>query len=197
MTETALYRHFDGSDRLLYVGISLSPTYRLSQHNANASWAKAIRRITIEVFPTREAALLAERFAIQRENPQHNIQHKPANNISAAPVTRPAEPGKLYNLYYFLLRVTEEFLENPSSSDEFVEFYDGAVEEALATRTELTCGFGSDWQDKRATDLATASQRPEISLYIPELTEFRLIGQGLRPWPPRGYASNQAIRNLS
>ena len=68
-----LYRHFDADDRLLYVGISLSALTRLSQHRENAHWFALIRRVAIELHPTRRAALEAERDAIRRERPIHNV----------------------------------------------------------------------------------------------------------------------------
>lgn len=70
--KTKLYRHFDSNGGLLYVGISLSPTYRLSQHRATAPWFDDIATITIENYPTRQAALEAEARAIHYENPAHN-----------------------------------------------------------------------------------------------------------------------------
>lgn len=73
--ETELYRHFDSAGRLLYVGVSLRSTVRLIAHVANAKWADQIATITIERFPTRKAALQAERAAIQAEKPLHNIAH--------------------------------------------------------------------------------------------------------------------------
>jgi hypothetical protein len=73
-TQTALYRHFDADGLLLYVGISLSPTYRLSQHGDASPWFQQIKTVDIEWFPSRVAALDAERLAIQREGPVHNKQ---------------------------------------------------------------------------------------------------------------------------
>lgn len=74
---TCLYRHFDGDGRLLYVGISLSPTYRSSQHRTRSSWYRAVANITVEWFPSRRAAEAAENAAIAQENPIHNITRKP------------------------------------------------------------------------------------------------------------------------
>lgn len=71
-TPTQLYRHFDAEGRLLYVGVSLSAIARLGQHK-KAPWFGRIATVTVENFPTRAAALSAEMRAIQRENPQHNI----------------------------------------------------------------------------------------------------------------------------
>jgi excinuclease UvrABC nuclease subunit len=72
---TKLYRHFDAEGILLYVGISVNALHRLTQHEATKSWHDQISTITIETHPTREAALVAERNAIMRERPIHNIQH--------------------------------------------------------------------------------------------------------------------------
>jgi hypothetical protein len=71
---TQLYRHFDAEGRLLYVGISLSAIHRLAQHKKTAEWHKNIAKVTVETFETREAALLAETIAIQKENPIYNKQ---------------------------------------------------------------------------------------------------------------------------
>lgn len=83
-TLTALYRHFDARGALLYVGISLSPTYRLQQHGRTAHWSDDIARVTIEWFPSRALALEAERAAISREDPRHNLQRPP---LPVEPVT--------------------------------------------------------------------------------------------------------------
>jgi excinuclease UvrABC nuclease subunit len=70
-----LYRHFDGSNRLLYVGVSLSAFQRLGQHRNHAHWFEQIKRVEMEQFATRQEALDAERVAIERERPLFNIQH--------------------------------------------------------------------------------------------------------------------------
>lgn len=70
-----LYRHFDGSGRLLYVGISLSAVARLADHRKESHWARRIARVTIEAYATRRSAMTAERIAVQREKPLHNIVH--------------------------------------------------------------------------------------------------------------------------
>lgn len=73
---TALYRHFDNKGRLLYVGISLSPTYRFAQHRDSSRWFERITDVKIEWYPTREEALKAECHAIKTEDPEFNIIHK-------------------------------------------------------------------------------------------------------------------------
>lgn len=89
-----LYRHFDAEGRLLYVGISLSAVFRLSQHKSVSHWVPEIARVTIENFPSREDAIKAERAAIRSEKPLHNKAH--ARIVSAyAPAKRPETPAEL------------------------------------------------------------------------------------------------------
>ena len=71
-----LYRHFDERDNLLYVGVSLSTIQRLSQHKNHSHWFNNISKVTIEQFPTREEVLEAERIAIEKEEPLHNVALK-------------------------------------------------------------------------------------------------------------------------
>ena len=68
-----LYRHFDEWGNLLYVGVSLSTIQRLSQHKHQSHWFNSIQTITIQQFSSREEVLEAERIAIQKEEPEHNL----------------------------------------------------------------------------------------------------------------------------
>jgi len=68
-----LYRHFDVEGVLLYVGVSLNTINRLGQHKNNAHWFGDIARVDIEQFETRKNALDAEKEAITKENPLHNL----------------------------------------------------------------------------------------------------------------------------
>ena len=72
--ETTLYRHFDGEGGLLYVGIAYDAYNRWRQHQDHSAWTPEVRKTTYEPFPTREAALSAEREAIQSERPKYNIK---------------------------------------------------------------------------------------------------------------------------
>lgn len=56
----------------------MSALHRLGQHAEHSDWFASIARVTIDRFETREAALAAERDAIIRERPLHNIHHKKA-----------------------------------------------------------------------------------------------------------------------
>lgn len=84
--ETALYRHFGSDGSLLYVGISLSWPARTKAHAGGSRWFDQVARVELERFPTREAALEAEREAIKGEKPQFNIIH---NRGTKRPSARP------------------------------------------------------------------------------------------------------------
>lgn len=81
MKRTSLYRHFDSSGRLLYVGISKNALARIEGH-AGACWYDQIATVTIERFGTREDARKAEQKAIASEGPAYNK----INSIRVPPV---------------------------------------------------------------------------------------------------------------
>ena len=78
LKRTALYRHFSASGDLLYVGISLNPPKRFSQHSERSMWWDLTTRVDIEWFDSRREALAAERAAIKTENPAFNVCHRRA-----------------------------------------------------------------------------------------------------------------------
>lgn len=82
MSPTQLYRHFDANGRLLYVGISASATNRLGQHKRKAAWFGLIANITVETFPTRRDALVAEAIAIRDEKPLCNTMAPDPETVS-------------------------------------------------------------------------------------------------------------------
>jgi len=74
-TSTQLYRHYNSTGELLYIGISLSVLNRLGQHKDNSHWFNSITNISIESYNTREEALIAERDSIINERPYYNTIH--------------------------------------------------------------------------------------------------------------------------
>jgi predicted GIY-YIG superfamily endonuclease len=77
---TALYRYFDESGNLLYVGISVAAVRRLEQHKNTKHWFKKLGKIEVENYSTREAALEAEKKAIKAERPKFNKVHNQGRN---------------------------------------------------------------------------------------------------------------------
>lgn len=83
---TVLYRFYDAHGGLLYVGISADFPHRVAAHKRRPWWRDRART-TIEVYPTRRAALDAETAAIVNEAPRYNI----AGRGRAVPVLPPVE----------------------------------------------------------------------------------------------------------
>lgn len=71
---TALYRVFDATGQLLYVGISANPDLRFGQHSETKDWWSAVAERKVEWLDTRQEALAAERTAIRTERPVWNLQ---------------------------------------------------------------------------------------------------------------------------
>jgi predicted GIY-YIG superfamily endonuclease len=72
---TTLYRFYDGAERLLYIGITDSIGGRITQHRADKPWWPEVSIIRIESHETRRDAEIAEKAAIQAEEPVYNIVH--------------------------------------------------------------------------------------------------------------------------
>lgn len=85
---TALYRHYDASGHLLYVGISLSPMTRTAQHCESSVWFDSVARIEIEWHENRKEALRAERLEIKSASPKFNIAHNCETLRGFVPILR-------------------------------------------------------------------------------------------------------------
>jgi predicted GIY-YIG superfamily endonuclease len=70
-----LYRFFDQSDRLLYVGITNNLWRRIGSHSEVQPWWSDVTSATMEHYPNRETLAEAERLAIKSERPKHNVTH--------------------------------------------------------------------------------------------------------------------------
>lgn len=86
MMHTALYRHYDASGELLYVGCSHDALARFGQHRTYSAWAQSVVRIELEWFGSRVEALRAERAAIDAGEGIYNARqvHKPRQQIMGA-----------------------------------------------------------------------------------------------------------------
>ncbi len=73
----AIYRCFNASGQLLYVGVPMYPSVRFGAHAAESPWWPEVALIRVEWFSPRRDAELAERRAIQSEMPIHNIAQSP------------------------------------------------------------------------------------------------------------------------
>jgi hypothetical protein len=69
---THLYRHYGFDGKLLYVGVTRSTPTRWLEHNKRSTWVDEVAVITVDHYPTREAAEDAEAAAILAERPLFN-----------------------------------------------------------------------------------------------------------------------------
>ena len=98
----AVYRLRDAQGRLLYVGISSNPDHRLHSwdrsHSVDAVWwPEVVEPAEVTWYPDRQAALAAEKEAIQTEHPLHNRNHQvaPPDDWEWAGYVAPADPEVL------------------------------------------------------------------------------------------------------
>lgn len=80
--KTSLYLYYDRNDLLLYVGITARGVSRNREHNATKEWWPFVARQEVEHYPSRSAALAAERSAIRAFHPPFNIQHNPGHELA-------------------------------------------------------------------------------------------------------------------
>lgn len=73
MIDHALYRFFDATGQLLYVGLTSDPGRRMGQHRVEKPWWSEVANVTIQTYPDRESVAAAERAAIRTETPRYNV----------------------------------------------------------------------------------------------------------------------------
>lgn len=109
---TDLYRFYDSSGRLLYVGISFHAVARASQHRREKNWWPQVARMDVEHLPTRSAAVAAELHAIRTEHPAHNV-------IGARPRQPECRRVKVGNNYIIIQRGTHKY--EPRMNAHFID----------------------------------------------------------------------------
>lgn len=71
-----LYRAYDSSDQLVYIGLTNNWPMRLTAHEYSTHWwNKEVVRVHLEYWPSRAEGLTAERHAIRMERPLRNTHH--------------------------------------------------------------------------------------------------------------------------
>jgi predicted GIY-YIG superfamily endonuclease len=86
---TALYRFYDASENLLYVGITNDPWRRWRQHVQEKSWYPQVKHQAVTWYDSRIRAEVAEQVAIRCEHPRFNI----AGALRPVPDEASAEPA--------------------------------------------------------------------------------------------------------
>lgn len=71
---TYVYKLYDGWRRLLYVGATVNVKIRLGGHILTSDWYPKVKYKVSIPYSTRRQAFIAEKKAIQYENPIYNRQ---------------------------------------------------------------------------------------------------------------------------
>jgi len=79
-----LYRHYDKSGRLLYVGYSITVFARLMAHIYGSCWAEEIATIKLDHFADKLKGWHAEQLAIANEKPKYNKNFTPLRGTEGA-----------------------------------------------------------------------------------------------------------------
>lgn len=72
--QVSLYRFYDASEELLYVGVSNEPWRRRKRHSVTQPWYPRVRHQAITWLDSEDAALRAETRAIRAERPAFNVR---------------------------------------------------------------------------------------------------------------------------
>jgi len=75
MSVTELYRWYDSTGGLLYVGISNNAAFRATQHKYSSKWYSRAVMMRKKAYQTLAEAHKAEKLAIRTESPECNIQN--------------------------------------------------------------------------------------------------------------------------
>jgi predicted GIY-YIG superfamily endonuclease len=72
--QTIVYRFFDASMTLLYVGVTWRPAERWTSHRNESPWWRRVAFLATETLPSMTEALAVERRAIGLEWPLFNVR---------------------------------------------------------------------------------------------------------------------------
>lgn len=95
----AVYRHFNKSGELLYVGVTGCAARRTLQHLTGSDWRKEIARIDVEWFESLAEAREAEALAIRTERPKCN---RKGRGSKVRPIKPIAHQDLLSAIYAFM-----------------------------------------------------------------------------------------------
>lgn len=160
-----LYRLFDRTDTLLYIGITNDPKARFKWHRKNQPWWCDVdqTKTRVDYFPSREAVLKAEAEAIREELPLYNDQH----NLTVDTPTRKAVDEALSEF-------AEIMLANMLGEPDAVKL---ALEEAATDIAELTeDGTPPETMDPAVHAAAIIGQRLQSALFSYERVIDALVG---------------------
>lgn len=137
-----LYRFFDATDVLLYVGITVDFTARFAQHRAEKEWIGQVANIRLEHYPNRGEALKAEREAILREKPLWNGTHNDGNDYEATDFLRVVDMVWLERNWKRLPSLTRDTVEVPAWIGGRTEYAEQLLDEFTDLERQLFTELG-------------------------------------------------------
>lgn len=151
----ALYRFYDRTDALLYVGITVDLPARIKNHSRKKSWWRDVHHIAVEQHDTRQEALDAEAEAIREEGPLHNDQHNLMVQVADAP------PGRCSEQDDDAIELAKQILGNLDDDDRDMVLSDERLDfdgNERSPRDRLVAAAGSAittimWQQSRTRTL--------------------------------------------
>src|SRR5690606_5214433 len=75
----AVYRIYDASCELVYIGMGHEPDARVSAHRADKPWREHIATYEVTWHPNRADAFAAEAKLVKAERPRYNVVHTPTH----------------------------------------------------------------------------------------------------------------------
>lgn len=138
-----IYRHYDESGALLYVGMTCDPIRRSQAHMGVSSWRDQVRRIEIKQEPSRGAAIAAEAAAILAERPRYNIPRDPTRNKKPEPSQDNGSPSEVVKKLLGVRALARHLNLTPGAVSQWrgsvpMRHYAKIIEFAKARRKRLT-----------------------------------------------------------
>lgn len=101
-----VYRAYDESDELIYIGSTKNVATRVGQHQSVTTWwTTEVARIEVDIYPTIEQARAEERKMIETTAPRRNITYSKINRPTRA---RDRQEAEIINPDAYALSVTRE-----------------------------------------------------------------------------------------
>lgn len=126
-----LYRFYDRTDTLLYIGITNDPKTRFKWHRKNQPWWSDVdqSKTRIEYHATRDSVLKAERAAIEDETPLYNDQHNPSVDTPASIMAEEAKADLADSILRRLAGDEDAYKEILQEATEQIEAAEGDEDE--------------------------------------------------------------------
>lgn len=178
-----VYRCFDASRRLIYVGCTTNLQNRMAQHTASSWWAPQVAKVTAKVFPNGPVGRQAERVAIRDEVPRWNKASKWVGRANWA-------REDWHDWFVVLLRDGSRGL---SSLDRSARDYQSLFASPLPPELAVLMEQAREQQRQRATESEARDRQRAKDRALLETQELRELNDELRHHLDRQMALAEAL----